>query len=58
MHHTPEPTALLRVPCRLTAVPLEMGWRSLADLTTCPDIDLKSAASDGRFVRKDGTPYP
>jgi uncharacterized cupin superfamily protein len=40
-----------------TAVYLEIGSRHLADLTTCSDIDLMSANSDGRFVRKDGTPY-
>ena len=39
------------------AVYLEVGSRHPADLTTCSDVDLKSAASDGRFVRKDGTPY-
>jgi hypothetical protein len=26
-------------------------------MTTCSDIDMKSANSDGRFVHKDGTPY-
>lgn len=36
---------------------LEVGSRSAADLTTCSDIDLMSASSDGRFVHKDGTPY-
>jgi uncharacterized cupin superfamily protein len=41
-----------------TAVYLEVGSRSPLDLTTCSDIDLKSAAADGRFVHKDGTPYP
>ena len=40
-----------------TAVYLEVGSRSRDDLTTCSDIDLKSAASDGRFVHKDGTAY-
>jgi uncharacterized cupin superfamily protein len=39
------------------AVYLEVGTRQSADLTTCSDIDLKSANADGRFVRKDGTPY-
>lgn len=36
---------------------LEVGSRHPDDLTTCSDIDLKSANSDGRFVHKDGTPY-
>jgi uncharacterized cupin superfamily protein len=40
-----------------TAVYLEVGSRSPDDLTTCSDIDMMSAASDGRFTRKDGTPY-
>jgi len=39
------------------AVYLEVGSRNPADLTTCSDIDLKSAAADGRFVHKDGRPY-
>ena len=41
-----------------TAVYLEVGSRQPDDLTTCSDIDLKSANADGRFVHKDGTPYP
>jgi uncharacterized cupin superfamily protein len=40
------------------AVYLEVGARSPADLTTCSDIDMMSANADGRFVHKDGTPYP
>jgi uncharacterized cupin superfamily protein len=40
------------------AIYLEVGSRQPDDLTTCSDIDLKSANSDGRFVHKDGTPYP
>jgi uncharacterized cupin superfamily protein len=40
-----------------TAVYLEVGSRSRDDLTTCSDIDMMSAASDGRFTHKDGTPY-
>ncbi len=40
------------------AVYLEVGSRQPADLTTCSDIDLKSAAADGRFVHKDGSAYP
>ena len=41
-----------------TAVYLEVGSRHPDDLTTCSDIDMKSANSDGRFVHKDGRPYP
>jgi uncharacterized cupin superfamily protein len=41
-----------------TAVYLEVGSRSPEDLTTCADIDMKSAAADGRFTHKDGRPYP
>jgi uncharacterized cupin superfamily protein len=41
-----------------TAVYLEIGSRSAADLTICSDIDMMSAAADGLFVHKDGTPYP
>ncbi len=40
------------------AVYLEIGSRHPDDLTMCSDIDMKSANADGRFVRKDGTPYP
>lgn len=40
------------------AVYLEVGSRAPADITTCSDIDMMSANADGRFVRKDGTPYP
>jgi len=40
-----------------TAVYLEVGSRHPDDLTTCSDIDMISANSDGRFVHKDGTPY-
>jgi len=40
-----------------TAVYLEVGSRQPEDLTTCSDIDMKSANADGRFVHKDGTPY-
>jgi len=39
------------------AVYLEVGSRHPDDLTTCSDIDMKSANSDGRFVHKDGAPY-
>jgi uncharacterized cupin superfamily protein len=40
------------------AVYLEAGSRNRDDLTTCSDIDMMSANADGRFVHKDGTPYP
>jgi uncharacterized cupin superfamily protein len=40
------------------AVYLEVGSRWPDDVTTCSDIDMKSANADGRFVHKDGTPYP
>jgi uncharacterized cupin superfamily protein len=40
------------------AVYLEVGSRNPNDLTTCSDIDMMSSNADGRFVRKDGTPYP
>jgi len=39
------------------AIYLEVGSRSRDDVTTCSDIDMKSANSDGRFVHKDGTPF-
>jgi uncharacterized cupin superfamily protein len=39
------------------AVYLEVGSRQAQDLTTCADIDMMSSHADGRFVRKDGTPY-
>ena len=42
----------------ITAVYLEVGSRHPDDLTTCSDIDMMSANADGRFVHKDGTPYP
>ena len=40
------------------AVYLEVGSRQRDDLTTCSDIDMMSSNADGRFVHKDGTPYP
>jgi len=40
-----------------TAVYLEAGSRHPADLTTCSDIDLKSANEDGLWRHKDGAPY-
>lgn len=41
-----------------TAVYLEIGSRQPQDVTTCSDIDLVSANADGRFLRRDGTPWP
>lgn len=41
-----------------TAVYLEAGARSPTDLITCSDIDMMSSSTDGRFVHKDGMPYP
>jgi uncharacterized cupin superfamily protein len=41
-----------------TAVYLEVGSRSREDLTTCSDIDMLSPAADGRFLHRDGAPYP
>lgn len=40
------------------AIYLEVGSRQRDDLTTCSDIDMMSSNADGRFVHKDGTPYP
>jgi uncharacterized cupin superfamily protein len=40
------------------AVYLEVGSRHPDDLTTCSDVDMMSSNRDGRFVHKDGTPYP
>ena len=40
------------------AVYIEIGSRHFEDMTTCSDIDMKSANSDGRFIHKDGRPYP
>ena len=40
------------------AVYLEVGSRAPADVTTYPDIDMLVAAADGRYVHRDGTPYP
>ena len=37
---------------------LEVGSRHPDDITTCSDIDMMSPASDGRFLHKNGTPYP
>lgn len=35
-----------------------VGSRNPADLATCSDVDMMSSNADGRFVHKDGTPYP
>jgi Uncharacterized conserved protein, contains double-stranded beta-helix domain len=40
------------------AIYLEVGSRNPDDLTTCSDIDMMSSSADGRFVHKDGSPYP
>jgi len=40
------------------AVYLEVGSCNPDDLTTCSDVDMKSSNADGRFVHKDGRPYP
>jgi len=40
------------------AVYLEVGSRNPEDVTTCSDIDMMSSNADGRFVHKDGRPYP
>ena len=40
------------------ALYLEVGSRNPHDLTTYSDIDMMSSNADGRFVHKDGTPYP
>ena len=40
------------------AVYLEIGSRSPVDVITCSDINMMSPSSDGRFLHKDGTPYP
>lgn len=37
---------------------LEVGSRHPADTTTCSDIDMMSTNADGRFLRKDGRPFP
>jgi uncharacterized cupin superfamily protein len=36
----------------------ELVCRNPHDLTTCSDIDMMSSNADGRFVHKDGEPYP
>jgi uncharacterized cupin superfamily protein len=40
-----------------TAIYLEIGSRSPADVITCSDIDMMSPSTDGRFLHKDGQPY-
>lgn len=40
------------------AVYLEVGSRNPHDITTCSDIDMMSSNADGRFVHKNGEPYP
>lgn len=42
----------------VVAVYLEVGSRHPDDLTTCSDVDMQSSNVDGRFVHKDGSPYP
>jgi uncharacterized cupin superfamily protein len=42
----------------VVAIYLEVGARAPADVTICSDIDMMSTNADGRFVHKDGTPYP
>jgi uncharacterized cupin superfamily protein len=42
----------------VVAVYLEVGSRNRNDLTTCSDIDMMSSSTDGKFVHKDGSPYP
>ena len=37
---------------------LEVGSRNPDDVITCSDIDMMSPSSDGRFLHRDGTPYP
>lgn len=39
------------------AVYLEIGSHHPDDRTTCSDVDMMSANSDGRFVYKNGVPY-
>lgn len=41
----------------VTALVLEVGSRSLADVILYSDIDLMVTRAEGRFVHKDGTPY-
>ena len=41
-----------------TVLYLEVGSRNPDDVITCSDIDMMSPSSDGRFLHKDGRPYP
>ncbi|MBZ9962385.1 cupin domain-containing protein [Mesorhizobium sp. BR1-1-2] len=41
-----------------TALYLEVGSRNPDDVITCSDVDMMSPSADGRFLHKDGTPYP
>ena len=41
-----------------TAAYLEVGSRNRNDLTRCSDIDMMSSNAEGRFLHKDGAPYP
>jgi uncharacterized cupin superfamily protein len=40
------------------AVYLEVGSCNALDVITCSGVDMQSSSSDGRFVHKDGAPYP
>ncbi len=40
------------------AVYLEIGSRRPEDVTICSDVDMMSSNADGRFVHKDGSPFP
>ena len=40
------------------AVYLEIGSRHPEDVTTCSDVDMMSTNADGRFLHKNGAPYP
>lgn len=40
------------------AVYLEVGSRNPMDVATCSDVDMMSPNADGRFLHKDGRPYP
>ncbi len=48
----------LRNESSVMAVYLEVGSRHPGDVTTCSDIDMVSSNADGRFLHRDGTPYP
>jgi len=40
------------------ALYLEVGSRDPQDVITCSDIDMMSPSTDGRFLHKNGMPYP